>query len=72
MLPQPLFDDPAPRPSRVIAEALVGRHGPLQISTRAAALGLPQQLTQAIVVACMATAMDASWTRRQGLPIAAR
>lgn len=48
----------SPRPSRFIAEALVGRHGPRQIAARANAIGLPNQLTKVIVVACTATATD--------------
>lgn len=48
----------AARPSQVIAEALVERQGPRQIVSRAAALGLSCQLTQAIVAACCATAVD--------------
>ena len=48
----------APRPSRVIAEALVKRHGPNRIVARAATLGYSPQLTQAMVAACCATAVD--------------
>lgn len=51
------------RPSRFIAEALVGRHGPRQITARANAIGLPKQLTKVIVVACTATATDAALPR---------
>jgi hypothetical protein len=51
------------RPSRFIAEALVGRHGPRQITARANAIGLPNQLTKVIVVACTATATDAAFPR---------
>ncbi len=57
-----------PRPSRVIAEALVQRHGPDCIVARASKLGLPPQLTRAMVVACSATALDAARsTRRRSL-----
>lgn len=53
------------RPSRVIAEALVGRYGPCQIAARASAVGLPRNLTRTIVVACASTATDTSWTSRR-------
>lgn len=46
------------RPSRFIAEALVSRHSPRQITARASALGLSGQLTKVIVTACMATATE--------------
>lgn len=46
------------RPSRLIAEALVQRHGPRRIVDRATRLGLPLQLTKAMVAACAATAVD--------------
>lgn len=48
----------APRASRVIAEALVKRHGPRRIVHRATRLGLPLPLTQAMVVACSAAAIE--------------
>jgi hypothetical protein len=60
-----------PRPSRVIAEALVGRYGPRQITALSSSLGYPRQLTQVIVAACTATACDATWTRRRS-PVVAR
>ncbi len=53
------------RPSQVIAEALVGRHSPSQITSRAAKLGLPRPLTRAMVIACCATAVDTSTTPRR-------
>jgi hypothetical protein len=56
-------EDPTPRPSRVIAEALVQRHGPNRIADRASRLGYPPQLTRAMVAACCATAVD-----RVGVP----
>ena len=59
------------RPSRVIAEALVGRYGPRQITARAASLGLPRQLTTAIVAACTATAIDSAPSRKKS-PITAQ
>ena len=53
---------PQPQPSRVIAEALLQRHGPCRIVSRAASLGLSRQLTRVILVACGATAVDATRT----------
>ncbi len=53
------------RPSQVIAEALVGRHSPSQITSRAATLGLPRPLTRAMVIACCATAVDVSASPRR-------
>lgn len=58
---------PSPRLSRFIAEALVGRHGPRQITARANAIGLPNQLTKVIVCACTATATDPTPARRRPL-----
>ncbi len=40
------------RPSIVIAEALVDRHGPTEIVDRARALGFSRNLTVAVVAAC--------------------
>jgi hypothetical protein len=45
-------------PSRVIAEALVDRQGPKQITARARRLGFPAPLTTAVVAACCSTAVD--------------
>ena len=58
-------DDHAFRPSRVIAEALVQRHGPHRIVARASKMGLSPQLTRAMVVACCATAVDPSGAPRR-------
>ena len=58
MRPTTTFEDSTPRPSRLIAEALVQRHGPRRIVARASQLGLPPQLTRAMVAACCATAVD--------------
>lgn len=58
-------EDQTPRPSRVIAEALVKRHGPYCIVTQASKLGLAPELTRAMVVACSATALDAVRTPRK-------
>ena len=60
----------SPSPSKFIAEALVGRHGPRQIAARADAIGLPKQLTRVIVVACTATATDAAFPRGRTLAVA--
>ena len=51
-------EDRIPPVSRVIAEALVRRQGPLRIVTRATRLGLSPVLTRAVVVACAASALD--------------
>jgi hypothetical protein len=64
MSAQTPMEEAAPRPSRVIAEALVGRYGPSKITARASSLGLPRQLTTAILAACTATAIDSSTTRK--------
>lgn len=50
----------SPRPSQVIAEALLQRQGPGQIAARASALGFPRSLTRAIVCACTSTATDST------------
>lgn len=60
-----------PRPSRVIAEALVQRHGPHRIANRAARLGLSPQLTRAMVTACGQTAVDPSAAGHRAVPSAA-
>jgi hypothetical protein len=44
--------------ARFIAEALVERHGPSQITERAKDIGLPKPLTKVIVAACAAAATD--------------
>jgi hypothetical protein len=59
--------DPTPRPSHVIAEALVGRYGPRKITDLTSSLGYPRQLTHVILAACTATACDTSWTRKRGV-----
>jgi hypothetical protein len=71
MTEQPKTTEVSARPSRLIAEALVGRHGPRVITTRAQALGVSRQFTDVIVHACSATAVDASWIRRRQLAAAA-
>jgi len=49
-LPKPEVRDL--RPSIVIAEALVDRHGPTEIVDRARQLGFSRNLTMAVVGAC--------------------
>ena len=71
MLAATPFEELSPRPSRVIAEALVQRHGPRRIVDRAARLGLSPQLTRAMVAACGATAVDPSATPRRPVVIVA-
>lgn len=46
------------RPSLVVAEALVDRHGPSQIVARARRHGFSNCLTSAVVAACCRTATD--------------
>ncbi len=46
------------RPSLVVAEALVDRHGPSQIVARARRHGFSNCLTNAVVAACGRTATD--------------
>ena len=58
MRPATSFEDPTPRPSQLIAEALVERLGPHRIAKRAARLGLSPQLTHVVVAACGATAIQ--------------
>lgn len=47
------------RPSLVVAEALVDRHGPSQIVARARSHGFSSCLTNAVVAACCRTATAA-------------
>ncbi|MDQ3043618.1 MAG: hypothetical protein M3R06_00495 [Chloroflexota bacterium] len=47
-----------PRLSLLIAEALVQRQSPGQITARALRLGLPRGLAQAMLAACCATSVD--------------
>ncbi len=64
-------EESTPRPSQVIAEALVQRQGPGQIAARASALGFPRSLTRAIVIACTSTATDPTWRTKSATPMAA-
>ena len=49
--------------SRLVAEALVGRHGPRQIEERACEMGLPVPAAKVVVAACAACSCD---SRRLG------
>jgi hypothetical protein len=40
------------RPSRLVAEALVLRHGSAEVKQRARAMGLSENLTEAVVSVC--------------------
>lgn len=60
MRPALVAEESNTRASRLIAEALVQRYGPRRIVVNANRLGLPPQLTRAVVVACSATALDAT------------
>jgi hypothetical protein len=60
MRPALVVEESSSRASRLIAEALVQRYGPRRIVASANRLGLPPQLTRAVVVACSATALDAA------------
>ena len=61
------FDSTQARPSQLIAEALVGRHGPSVIAARATRLGLPHGLTRVMLAACCSTAVDASHSPKRRL-----
>ncbi len=63
------YEDKKPRPSRLIAEALVQRDGPHRIVARASNLGLSPQLTRAMVVACCATAVDRCGPPRRAVAV---
>jgi hypothetical protein len=64
-------EEATPRPSQVIAEALLQRQGPGQIAARASSLGFSRSLTRAIVVACTSTATDPTWRTKAANPLAA-
>jgi len=64
MAPLPTPSPPVARPSRLIAEALVKRHGPKRIAQRAARHGLSPELTRAMVAACGAVAIEPRGDRR--------
>lgn len=46
------------RPSRLIAEALVLGHDSVEVKERAQAMGLPENLTQAVVSVCCREEQD--------------
>lgn len=48
------------RVSRLVAEALVRRQGPLRIATRATRMGLSPILTRTMIVACGAASLDSN------------
>jgi hypothetical protein len=64
-------EEAATRPSQVIAEALLQRQGPGQITARASALGFSRSLTRAIVIACTSTATDSLWRAKPAPPMPA-
>jgi hypothetical protein len=68
MRPAMSQDESAPRPSELIAEALVQRLDPSRIAKRAARLGFSPQLTHVMVVACGATAHQAKEPDQPQLP----
>lgn len=68
MRPAKSLDESAPRPSELIAEALVQRLDPSRIAKRAARLGFSPQLTHVMVVACGATALQAQDQEPPQLP----
>ena len=70
-MPMSVKSEEATRPSQVIAEALLQRQGPGQITARASALGFPRSLTRAIVVACTSTATDSLWRAKCANPLSA-
>lgn len=47
------------RPSRLIAETLVLGHDSVEVKERAAAMGLPESLTHAVVSVCCREQRDA-------------
>jgi len=55
----------SPRPTQVIAKALVERHGPRQIASQADQLGLSRSLTRVIMAACCSTAVDRGGASRK-------
>jgi hypothetical protein len=53
--------------SRFVAEALIARDGPHEISARADELGLPEVAREVAVAACVGTACDCSFVQQQDL-----
>jgi len=62
--PNPV-EDRETRVSRIVAEALVRRQGPLRIASRATRMGLSPILTRAMIVACGATSLDSDGAPRR-------
>lgn len=60
--------EPSLRASRLIAEALVQRHGPWRIARRAARFGICPALTRAMLAACGQTAVDPLTAARRDVP----
>ena len=50
--------------SRFVAEALIARDGPQEISDRADELGLPEVARDVVVAACVGTACDCSFVQQ--------
>jgi hypothetical protein len=65
MLAQAPQQEVAPRLSRLVAEALIERHGPRLIQRRAKEIGLPAPVAEVAVAACAATACDTRASRRR-------
>lgn len=55
---------------RLVAEALVGRHGPRQIEERACEMGLPTPAAKVVVAACAACSCDSPRHGRLTLRVA--
>jgi hypothetical protein len=72
MMTRPEHDEMSPRPSRVIAEAMVQRQSPGQIAERASALGFPRSLTRAIMFACASVSAEGSASGKSARAAAAR
>ena len=60
MMAEASFEDYDSSFSRFIAEALIARDGPQEISVRAELLGLSPEAKQVAVAACVATACDST------------
>ena len=60
MMADAYFDEFEPTFTRFIAEALIARDGPREISVRADQLGLSPVAKDVAVAACVATACDCS------------
>lgn len=58
--------------SRFVAEALIARDGPQEISARAEQLGFPPTAKDVVVAACVSTACDCSKIQRRDTSDASR